>query len=444
MDDSARQIRLRIFGLVLRAFIGVLLVTILLVITITGIALANSLAIPPFSQLTIFARLEGYYVGHGSWENVHTVLETEKVGNEITLLDSNGRMLIDHGSRDTNKIGIPYQPVAGDIIINLKVKEQIIGTIVFDQRTAPSPLGAIATILAPVSIISVFLALLATVVGVLLSRQIVTPLAEVIAASRAVTLGNLNTRVKVSGPQDFRVLTDSFNQMASSLERNDRERRDLLADIAHELRTPISAMRGRLEGMLDEVYPADETHLSLALKSNYLLERLVEDLRLLTLAESRQLHFEKKDTDLKALALHSIEVFNPQAQEKNIQLQLLPTSGDFAAILDPQRTEQVIGNLLGNALRYTPVGGKVWLMLEKSHSMITLSICDNGIGIPEEDLPYIFNRFWRKDKSRARHSGGSGLGLAIAKQFVESQGGSITALNLADGGLQIQIAFPST
>lgn len=439
MDDTARQIRQRIIWIILRAFISVILVSMLLIMVLNGIAISNSLAISPIMRLPIFARLEGYYVGHGSWEGVQDVLATENTSSAITLLDMDGRVVIDHGNSAAANLGLPYQATAYDILVDLKVDGQVIGSLVFDRKAAPSQMGAVTTILLPASLLAVFLVLLATVLIALFLRRVVTPLAEVIAASRAVTAGKLDARVQVQGPQDLRLLIDSFNQMTASLERNDRERRDLLTDIAHELRTPISAIRGRLEGMVDGVYPIDQQHISLALKANYLLERLVEDLRLLTLAESGQLRFEKRPTDLKALAARSLEMFSAAAQEQNIQLQLLPAAGDFIVALDPQRTEQVLGNLLGNALQYVPSGGKVWLALETNDGAITLSVCDNGPGIPEADLPHVFDRFWRQDKSRTRHTGGSGLGLAIARQFVEAQGGTISVENLAEGGLKVTL-----
>lgn len=447
IDESVRQIRQRIIWLVLRAFSAVVFLTLLLVLVAGGISILNSSNFAPFDQALIANRLEGYYIGHGNWDGVAALFspgESATITENVAyLLDAEGRIVIDHGAGDTDKIGTHYAPGTPSLTFDLKVDGEKIGSLVFDAATVPSRLRMVGGILLPVGLISVFLALLAAVVIALLSRRIVAPLAEVIAASRAVTAGKLNARVQVQGTQDLLMLTDSFNQMADSLERNDRERRGLLADIAHELRTPISAIRGRLEGMLDGVYPADETHISLALKANYLLERLVEDLRLLTLAESHQLNLEKKEADLKALTVHSLEMLSAEAQDKNIQLRLLPAPGDFIAILDPQRTEQVIGNLIGNALRFTPSSGKVWLVLEKTSAAITLSICDNGPGIPEADLPYIFNRFWRKDKSRARHTGGSGLGLAIAKQLIEAQGGNISAENLPGGGLKVKVTVPN-
>jgi two-component system OmpR family sensor kinase/two-component system sensor histidine kinase BaeS len=215
----------------------------------------------------------------------------------------------------------------------------------------------------------------------------------------------------------------------------------MFADIAHELRTPLSVIRGRLEGIVDGIYTADGGQVPLALEQTYLLERLVDDLRLLTLAESGQLHFEKKNVDLAQLVQHSIDMFSAEANEKNISLTFEKGSTDFAIELDPQRTEQVIGNLIGNALRYIPEGSKVWLVLDRNAESIRLFVNDDGPGVSNEDLPFLFDRFWRKDKSRARASGGTGLGLAITKQLVEAQGGTISAWNLVGQGLQIQILF---
>jgi signal transduction histidine kinase len=227
--------------------------------------------------------------------------------------------------------------------------------------------------------------------------------------------------------------------MSSSLERNDHERRDMLADIAHELRTPLSVIRGRLEGIVDGVYPETGTPVSTALEQTYLLERLVDDLRLLTLAESRQLHFESKPVDLGSLAQHATDLFQAEAREKNISLTLGRLSENLTVTADAQRTEQVIANLVSNALRYVPEGGRAWVEVSADGETARLSVNDNGMGIPAADLPFVFDRFWRKDKSRSRVSGGTGLGLAIAKQLVEAQGGKFSAQNLEGGGLQIQI-----
>ena len=173
------------------------------------------------------------------------------------------------------------------------------------------------------------------------------------------------------------------------------------------------------------------------------MERLVEDLRLLTMAESRQLHFDKQEVDLVPILINTIELFNAEANERNISLTLENGNKPCICILDPQRSEQIFGNLINNALRFVPSGGKVRIILETRADGISITIHDNGKGVPTVDLPYIFNRFWRKDKSRSRASGGSGLGLAIARQLVEAQDGSISAENNDSGGLSVIIFFPT-
>jgi two-component system OmpR family sensor kinase/two-component system sensor histidine kinase BaeS len=272
-------------------------------------------------------------------------------------------------------------------------------------------------------------------------RRFVDPLADVIYAAQAVATGKLDTRIPTQGPQDLRSLSQSFNEMATSLERNDRQRRDMLADVAHELRTPLSVIRGRLEGIVDGIYPDNGPQVSMALEQAYLLQRLVDDLRLLTLVETRQLAFDKREINLGEVINTVMELFSAEAQEKNISLSFPENSGDLSAVLDPQRFEQVISNLIGNAIRYVHEGGKVWITANETPNSLLITVNDNGAGIPNEDLPSIFDRFWRKDKSRSRATGGTGLGLAIAKQLVEAQGGRIEAKNLPEGGLQVVIEF---
>jgi len=211
--------------------------------------------------------------------------------------------------------------------------------------------------------------------------------------------------------------------------------------VAHELRTPLSVIRGRLEGIIDGIYSENGPQVSMALDQTYVLERLVEDLRLLTLAESRQLPFDRHPVDLGQLVDRTLDVFSAEAREKNISLAFTERSGDLTANVDPQRFEQVLGNLVGNAIRYVPEGGRVWVTAHSVADGLSLTVNDNGPGLPPEDLPFIFDRFWRKDKSRARVSGGTGLGLAIARQLVEAQGGHISARNLPEGGLQITIGL---
>jgi signal transduction histidine kinase len=444
MHSSVREIRNRLLTLLVRAFVLVLFLSLILFLIVFSYFLTqpSSNSPNPFSGV-----LQGYYIGHGSWDGVASAFEANRELQSLStiLLDEKQRIILDRRANPPSRtssvstIGSSYKTQHGDIALQLVVKGRQVGTLVISSISLQTRLSAIRGVLFPASVISFILALFLVVVATLLVRRFVNPLADVIYAARAVADGKFNTRISSEGPQDLRSLSDSFNEMASSLERNDRERRDLLADIAHELRTPLSVIRGRLEGIVDGIYSADGSQVSLALEQTYLLERLVDDLRLLTLAETRQLHFEKKSVDLAQLSQHTIDMFSAEAQEKNISLVLQKGNGNYNAELDPQRMEQVIGNLVGNSLRYIPDGSKIWLTLEETSDEVSLFVNDNGPGVPKEDLPYLFDRFWRKEKSRARSSGGTGLGLAISKQLVEAQGGTIEAYNLPQGGLQIVI-----
>lgn len=448
MRETSRIIRTRLFLLLLRALGIVLVVYLALMLLTTGIVLSYPSRQNPLRQLPTVGRLETFYIARGSWDGVTQAFSPQDTFDFETaqwqqsiLLDAGNHIVVDHGKPVAggavfvSQVGVPALPIV--------VNGQYVGTLVLDPNARPPEQKLAFGFLRPVLAVSILLGLFVLVIGWLLTRRVVTPLAEVIAAAEEVADGNLSTRVNVQGPQDLRALSDSFNQMADALESNDRERRAMLADIAHELRTPLSVLRGRLEGVMDGIYPADEEHIVPALEETYLLERLVDDLRLLTLAEARRLTFEKKEVNLNDLARRALRLFQAQADESGIKLALESSAPDATAALDPQRTEQVIGNLVSNALRYTPRGGRIWIEVHRTENEISLSVNDNGPGIPDEQLPLIFDRFWRSDKSRARTSGGAGLGLAIAKQLIEGQGGTITAANLSGGGLSIQIVVRS-
>jgi two-component system OmpR family sensor kinase/two-component system sensor histidine kinase BaeS len=443
-NETVRSIQKRLFIILLRAFATVVSITLIIVLSTTLLTLAYSPQSPISNRLSITSRLETYYLLNGSWDGVEILAEALmndefiKWQNTI-LLDSENRIVSENGQilEDIRY----YETEDRSFTIPIEINNQTVGTLVLTSTDFPSRGFFAFAGLIPVFIVSIFLAILTTVTGLFLTRSVVTPLAEVIAAAQEVAKGKLDTRVNIKGPDDLRMLSDSFNQMAVTLERSEQERREMLADIAHELRTPLTVLRGRLEGILDGIYTADEKHISPALASTYLLEHLVEDLRLLTMAETRQLQFDNKEVDLVALIRRTLEMFEPEAQEKQISLSLEHNIAEAVVTLDPQRTEQIIGNLLNNALRFVPNGGRIWINLQSASDQTTITINDNGPGVSATDLPFIFNRFWRKEKSRSRASGGTGLGLAISKQLVEAQGGSIDAGNNETGGLSIKILF---
>jgi signal transduction histidine kinase len=440
MKSSVYDIRIRLLTLLVRAFVLVLFLSLFFFLAVFSYFLTSPTSnFPmPFSGV-----LQGYYIGHGSWDGVAIAFDanSELKSLDAILLDKEQRIILDRRPDSASTIGSSYEIQHGDIVFPLNVQDENIATLVVSSLSWQARLGLVRGVIFPAGVVSSILAFFLVVVAVLLVRRFVNPLADVIYAARAVADGKFDTRISSEGPQDLKSLSDSFNEMASSLERNDRERRDMLTDIAHELRTPLSVIRGRLEGIVDGIYPADEGKVSLALEQTYMIERLVDDLRLLTLAEARQLPFEKTNVNLGKLLQHTLELFSAEAREKEISLSLEMGSGNVQVKVDPQRMEQVIGNLISNSLRYALMGSKVWIRLKESSGVVELYINDNGPGVAEEDLPYLFDRFWRKDKSRTRASGGTGLGLAIAKQLIEAQGGQITANNLPEGGLQVKIIF---
>jgi signal transduction histidine kinase len=443
---SVRSIQKRLFLLLLRAFMIAVAFLILFTLLVTGIVVGKSTQAIAAEPLPL-PRLETYYLVRGDWSGVTTIFTNSPDNGAAqwkssTLLNAQGQVVVSHGQPVNPATTLAYQPASGEAVVPILVNGAVVGKLVVAQNVQSSGLSTLR-LLEPAILASLILAVFATLIGLLLTRRVVSPLAEVIAAADEIAGGHLQTRIRVKGPDDLRDLSNSFNKMADALERSDHERRDMLADIAHELRTPLTVIRGRLEGIMDGIYPADQNHVVPALEEAYLLERLVEDLRLMTLVEIHQLAFEKQKLDLIEIARRSIGMFQAEADEKKIGLSLETSLDQALVVADPLRTEQVIGNLLSNALRYVPESGRVWVEISRRGDELTVSVNDNGPGIPEADLPFIFNRFWRGEKSRSRASGGVGLGLAIAKLLVEGQGGQITARNLPGGGLQVSVSIPA-
>jgi signal transduction histidine kinase len=298
-------------------------------------------------------------------------------------------------------------------------------------------------------IVGVAIGLVALVAGFGLSRVISRPVVKLTDATRAVAEGDLGVRVRGQYPGELGELAASFNRMTEELARADELRRNMTADVAHELRTPLSVIRGKLEGVLDGVYPATSEHLEPILEEANLLTHLVEDLRLLALAEAGQLSLEKRALDVGDLLRDAQVNFGPQADDRGVTLALDLPAELPQVTADRRRIAQVVGNLLTNALRHTPHGGCVTLSAAPSLLLaggdkagVTVTVSDTGVGIPAEDLPYIFERFWRGEKSRSRAGGGSGLGLAIAKQLVEMHGGAVAVESAPSAGSTFHFTLP--
>ena len=284
-------------------------------------------------------------------------------------------------------------------------------------------------------------------VGSLASHRFTLPLSEVMRAADRLAQGELEARVEAKGSPEFRHLADSFNRMAEALETADRQRRELLADVAHELRTPLTIIQGNLEGLRDGVYQATPEHLDLVLDEAQKLGRLVDDLQLLTLAEAGQLPLDLQELDVAQLLADVRDALAAQADEAGIDL-VVEAGEDLPSLAgDPQRLGQVLTNLLTNALRHTPAGGRVTLGAEAFAGdgvppAVRLWVADTGEGIAADDLPRIFDRFWRGDPARSHEAGaGMGLGLAIARGLVEAHGGRIWAESDGVPGQDTTVSF---
>nr|BAL58466.1 sensor histidine kinase [Candidatus Acetothermum autotrophicum] len=278
--------------------------------------------------------------------------------------------------------------------------------------------------------------------GALLLRQLTVPLRRLVQATEQISIGNAGPRLPVPSHDELGQLSAAFNRMAERLEQSERLRRQMIADIAHELRTPLTVIQGNLQAILDGVYePTPEVIASIHEESS-LLARLVSDLRELSLAEAGELHLEKQLTDIREVIRQTVTVLEPSLESKRITLRVELPQEPVVVKIDPQRIKQVLFNLLNNAERYTPEGGQIGLSVARSENEIRVSVSDTGPGIAPEDLPYVFERFWRADRSRSRATGGSGLGLAIAKHFIEAHGGTIWAESAPGHGATFTFSLP--
>ena len=288
--------------------------------------------------------------------------------------------------------------------------------------------------------------LLAVVIGIRSFASFANPLARLMTAADAVAEGDFTVRVPETGSGEFKRLTSSFNRMVSELERSSQLRRNLMADVAHELRTPLHIMQGNLEGILDGVYQATPAQVDLLLDQTNQLTRLVEDLRTLSLAEAGQLSLKHEIVNIVELLSDVATSFSGQAEAAGIDLQIEGQSTNEPLLFtgDAGRLDQVLSNLVANALRHTPPGGRIVLRAAPQTGRVLIQVADNGSGIAPEDLPFIFDRFWSSHKAApdSRNQGGSGLGLAIARQLVQAHGGQIKVESQPERGTTFTIDLP--
>lgn len=390
-------------------------------------------------------QLADYYSQQGSWDGLDQrlslIVELASDGamsnmmggmmgmydNRVQVVDAANRVVADTGG----DIGsTPLHPATVQRW-PLTVGDQEVGFLLVEGGMMVGSPVQNENLVAGVTRAVVLAGLTAAAVGLLLAgllvRQITRPLSSMTAASSRIASGDFSVRVPVLSRDELGDLATTFNRMANSLETQEALRRNLMADIAHELRTPLAGIQGTVEALQDGVFPLTAENLDAIHDQVTQLNRLVEDLRTLANAEAGQLHLERQPLNLGDLCQRRITAVQPQAAAQGIDLTLQVESASPTVSADEQRLGQVLNNLLENALRHTAPGGLVQVCVGAANGSARLAVIDSGEGIAPADLPHIFDRFYRADSSRNRRTGGSGLGLAIARQLVQAHGGRIWA-----------------
>jgi len=270
-------------------------------------------------------------------------------------------------------------------------------------------------------------------------RGLATPMADLIDAAHRIEAGDYSVRVAERGPPEMRSLARALNAMSARLEATDARRRSFLADVTHELRTPLAIIRGQAEGITDGVYPADPGQIEPILDATHTLEVLLEDLRTLALSETGSLTLKREPTDLAVLVNETFSSFSGAAETAGVTLAEDVAQDVPLVAIDPARIRGVLGNLLTNAIRHTPQDGSVIVRGRSSGDVVTVTVEDTGEGIPDQLLPRVFDRF-----VKGPGSGGTGLGLAIARDVVVAHGGSIEAQSGAAAGTTVRFTLPAS
>lgn len=446
----------------LGAFLLVTLIGTLLVYAITSRATQNAFDLYTTRSSQAWAGqlagyLADYYAANQSWNGVETVLQSEletapgmmgngmghghmqgnpnntagmmmQMGSRLILVDTDGRVVSDTGS-DAGSDPLTAKDLSSGLEIFSNGEK--VGTLYVLSNSAANALTLAGQFIRSMNraILSAaaISAAAALILGAILFIQITSPVRRLQKAANSIAAGDLQQRVEIRSGDELGQLGSTFNIMAENLEKSMLQRRMMVADVAHELRTPLTAMQGTLEAMKDGILPMDDEQVNALYAETMLLNRLVGDLKLLSLADAGQLTLDKMPVEIGELIRQAAERARPQAEQKNVLLETSLPPDLPSARLDPDRMTQVLGNLIGNALRYTPPGGVINLAAATADGRLQLTVTDTGIGIPSDQLPYIFERFYRVDKSRARASGGSGLGLAIVKHLLEMHGGAVSA-----------------
>lgn len=423
-----------------------------------------------FGYDNIVRQVEDYYKKNGSWNGIETVASTLQPGmmgnngnmgmmgtygpggaspaskSEFTIADSAltvvwssagevvGTTLTDEVKTNAVTLKSDSNTIIGYLIVKgqRSFQSQDVSPLIRNLRTAVLRSGLIAGILA-------------FIIAIVISNSLLKPVKLLTQAADSLAHGNLSARVMIKGNDEISRLGDSFNTMAESLESSENRKKALTADIAHELRSPLAVQKAQLEAMQDGIVPMNQESLQTIVDQTNFLTRLVDDLRTLALVDTGELPLQLENIDLVKICEQVVGRFQSQAKQQGIHLTLVNSSstGNLMINADTDRVMQILGNLITNALHHTSGGGDVSVIVMKEHKDAMVVVKDNGCGIPDADLPHLFERFFKGDKSRNReNSGSTGLGLSIARHLARVHGGDLSAQNNPEGGARFIFTIP--
>jgi signal transduction histidine kinase len=403
--------------------------------------------------------LETYYARNGGWEGVEPIINTGAgmmhgirnasgmmMNRELQLAGSDGEIIASLGQDRKGEKLTPAE-IEGSILLT-DSRGETIGYLLVG-RGSTFQQEDVRPLIQSLNSAAMRAGLLAGGIGILLALALaaglIRPIHRLTGAANRLAKGDRSLEVPVNGNDELARLAISFNTMTRALKRIEDERRSMTADIAHELRTPLAVQRAQLEAMQDGIYPLDAEHLQVVIDQTDQLSRLVEDLRTLALSDAGELGLNLEPVNPSEIAAQMVSRFESQAASRGILLALdIPEAENQCPPInaDAGRVGQIFNNIINNAMRYSPDGGRITVSLACRGGMAEIRVRDSGEGIPEEALPFVFDRFYRADRARSRQEGGSGLGLAIARQLARAHGGELTAANAPGGGAELTLILP--
>ena len=405
------------------------------------------------AQALFIQNITTYYQTNQTWAGLEAWLRADadpaaprdgfRFPDQYALVDLNNAVVLGHGPFHVGDVVDAYKLAEGSplLIDGLRV-----GTVLEAQPPPdldPRERQYINATTQALLIGAVGAGAMALVVGLLLSRQFLRPLSELTRAITAMHSGDLDQRVEIRTRDELGLLARTFNEMSSNLYRANQLRKQMTADIAHDLRTPLTVIGGYIEALRDGTLKPTPARFQAMSEEVNLLKRLVEDLRTLSLADAGELRLMGATLPPRELLERVAESFQPVAASTEVQLQVHVSAGVPNIWIDSERMVQVLGNLVTNALRHTPEGGSVTLTAAQQADKVALTVTDTGSGIAPDDLPKVFDRFYRADPSRTSDGDESGLGLAIARSIVEAHKGTITAESTLGKGTTMTILLPA-